>query len=130
VRPIAQPPAGRRRWSRRRHRLLRWLAAATVVLGVAAALLPAQYGITAALLAGLCGFLLAAALVVFLVVPGPGTPGALLRSGTLAGAVLVVCVLLVLSTRGESLQWLWWLGAALAAAWAATALWLARRGDG
>ena len=108
---------------------MRGLGAGAVVLGIATVLLPAQYGLTAALLAGLCGFLLAAALVVFFVVPGPGTVGTLLRSGSLAGAVLVVCVLLVLSTRGESLQWLWWLGAVLAAGWTATALWLGRRGN-
>jgi drug/metabolite transporter (DMT)-like permease len=125
--PRAEPPVGRRRWSRRRHRLLRWLGAAAVVLGVAAVLLPAQYGITAAFLAGLCGFLLAAALVVFFAVPGPGTLGVLLRSPSLGGAVLVVCVLLVLSTRGQSLQWLWWAGTAAAAGWTASALWRARR---
>jgi hypothetical protein len=109
---------------------VRGLGAAAVVLGLAAFLLPAQFGITAGLLAGLCAFLLAAALIVFCVVPGPGTFGTLLRSPSLAGAVLVVCVLLVLTTLGEPLQWLWWLGAALAGGWTAFALWQARRQGG
>jgi hypothetical protein len=123
-----EPPTRRPRWSRRRHRTLRGLGGTAVVLGAGAFLLPAQYGITAGLLAGLSAFLLAAALVVFVLVPGPGTLGTLLRSASLAGSVLVVTVLLVLSTRGQPLEWGWWAAAAGAAVWTASALWLGRRG--
>jgi hypothetical protein len=110
--------------------LLRGLGAAAVVLVAGAFMLPAQYGVTSGLLGGLCGFLFVAALVVFVAVPGPDTFGTLLRSATLGGAVLVVCVLLVLSTRGQPLEWLWWVAVAVAAVWTATALWRARRRDG
>jgi hypothetical protein len=123
----AEPPVRRPRWSRRRHRLLRGLGGAAVVLVAAAFALPAEWGVTAGLLGGLCGFLFVAALVVFFAVPGPDTFRTLLRSPSLGGAVLVVCVLLVLSTRGQPLEWLWWLGAAVAAVWTGTALWRARR---
>jgi hypothetical protein len=127
VMPPAEPPDRAPRWSRRRHRLLRALGAAAVILTAGAFLLPAQWGVTAGLLAGLCGFLLVAALVVFFAVPGPGTLRTLLRSPSLGGAVLVVCVLLLLSTRGGSLEWLWWVGTAAATVWTGTALWQARR---
>jgi hypothetical protein len=126
----AEPPDRRPRWSRRRHRTLRGFGAAAVVLGAAAFVLPAEFAVTAGLLAGLAAFLFAAALVVFLVVPGPDTLATLLRSAPLAGSVLVVTVLLVLSTRGEPLEWLWWLAAAAAAVWFATALWRGRRTGG
>jgi hypothetical protein len=128
--PSAEPPLRPPRWSRRRHRLLRGLGGAVVVLGAGAFLLPAGAAVTSGLLAGLAAFLLVAALVVFLVVPGPDTLGTLLRSTTLAGAVLVVCVLLVLSTRGQPQQWVWWLAAAAAAAWTGNALWQGRRRGG
>ena len=125
--PPAGPATGRPRWSRRRRRLVRGLGAAAVVLGAGAFVLPAEWGVTAGLLAGLAAFLLVAALVVFFAVPGPGTAGTLLRSPSLGGAVLVVCVLLVLSTDGRPFAWLWWLGAAAAAVWTGAALWRARR---
>jgi hypothetical protein len=128
--PPAEPSTRRPRWSRRRHRLVRGLAAAAVVLGGSAFVLPAEWGITSGLLAGLCAFLLVAALVVFFAVPGPGTVGTLLRSPSLGGAVLVVCVLLVLSTRGRPFAWAWWVGAAGAAVWTGAALWQARRPEG
>ena len=128
--PAAEPSDRRPRWSRRRHRTLRGLGAAAVVLGAAAFVLPAEVGVTAGLLAGLSAFLFVVALVVFLVVPGPGTLATLWRSAPLAGSVLVVSVLLVLSTRGEPMEWLWWLAAAAAAVWSATALWRGRRTGG
>ena len=63
----------------------------------------------------------------FVAIPGPGTVDVLLRSLTISGAVLVVAVLLVLSTAGEPLRWLWVLAALAAAAWVGTAFWLTRR---
>jgi hypothetical protein len=102
------------------------LAAGLVVTGIGALTLPGEFSVTATALAGLCAFLLIAATVVFLVVPGPDTLGTLLRSVPLAGAVLVVAVLLLLSTSAE-LRWLWVLIAAAAAAWTASALWRTRR---
>ena len=89
----------RPRWSDRRRRTLVALAAGTVVLGAGAFLLPAEFGVTSGFLAALCGFLLVAATVVFVAVPGPDTLGTLLRTVPLAGAVLVVAVLLLLSAR-------------------------------
>ena len=112
------------RWSDRRRALLRGLGAAAVVLGLGA-FLPDEYGVTSAFLAALCVFLLVVAAVVFVVVPGPGTPGTLLRSLPLAGAVLVVAVLLLLAAPAD-LRPLWWAVTAGAAAWSAAALWLAR----
>jgi hypothetical protein len=109
---------------------VRGLAAATVVLGAAAFAFPPSLGATAGLLAGLCAFLLVAAVAVFVLVPGPDTTGALLEAVPLAGSVLVVTVLLVLSTRGEPFEWLWWTAAAAAALWTATALWRTRRRGG
>ncbi|SDC20503.1 hypothetical protein SAMN05660690_0913 [Geodermatophilus telluris] len=115
-------------WSPRRRRTLGWLAGGAVVLGIAALVLPAQFGVTAAFLAALCGFLFVAALVLFFAVPGPDTTGTLLRSSPLAGAVTVVAVLLWLSTEGQPLRWIWAAAAAGGLVWVATALWLTRRG--
>jgi hypothetical protein len=114
----------RPRWSDRRRRTLAGLAAGAMVFGVGT-LLPDELGVTALFLAALCAFLLVVALVVFVAVPGPGTLDTLLRSTPLAGASLVVAVLLLLSAP-PGLQALWWAGVALAAAWAATALWRTR----
>jgi hypothetical protein len=114
-------------WSARRRRTLIGLALAAVLLGLAGIGLPAQYGVAAVYLSALAAFLLVVAVVVFVAVPGPDTVGVLLRSLTLSGAVLVVAVLLVLSTAGEPLRWLWVLAALAAAAWVGTALWLIRR---
>ncbi|MGY1772391.1 hypothetical protein [Blastococcus sp. SYSU D00813] len=114
-------------WSTRRRRTLMGLALAAVLFGLAGIALPAQYGVAAVFLAALAAFLLVVAVVVFVAIPGPGTVDVLLRSLTISGAVLVVAVLLVLSTAGEPLRWIWVLAAAAAAAWVGTALWLARR---
>ena len=105
------------------------LALGAVAFVAGAIALPAEYGITSAFLAALCGFLLVAATIVFVVVPGPDTLGTLLRSVPLAGAVLVVAVLLVLSTADE-VRWLWMLAAAVAAGWTGFALLDARRSGG
>ena len=117
---------GRPPWSDRRRRTVLALALGIVACGLGAIALPAQYGVTSGLLAVLCAFLLVAATVVFLVIPGPGTLGVLLRSVPLAGAALVVAVLLLLSTSAE-LRWLWSLIAAAAAVWTASAVWHTRR---
>jgi hypothetical protein len=117
---------GRPPWSDRRRRTLLGLALGIVACGLGAIALPAQYGVTSGLLALLCAFLLVAATAVFVVVPGPGTLGTLLRSVPLAGSALVVSVLLLLSTP-EDLRWLWWLTAGAAAAWTAGAARQARR---
>jgi hypothetical protein len=116
-------------WSGRRRRTLLALAFGIVACGLGAVALPAQYGVTSGLLALLCAFLLVAATVVFVVVPGPGTLGVLLRSVPLAGSALVVSVLLLLSTP-EDLRRLWWLTAIAAGAWTAGAAWQARRSGG
>jgi hypothetical protein len=121
------PPEGRPPWSRRRKRLLLWLAVGAVVTGAAALVLPAQYGLTSAFVAALCAFLLVVALVVFVAVPGPDTLQTLLRMPPLAGAVLVVAVLLLLSNAGEPLRRLWVLIALAAAGWTAFAVWENRR---
>ncbi|MFD2092851.1 hypothetical protein [Blastococcus deserti] len=115
-------------WSRRRRRTLLALALGIVLCGLGAIALPAQYGGTSGLLALLCAFLLVSATAVFVVVPGPGTPGILLRSVPLAASALVVAVLLLLSAP-EDLRTLWWLTAAAAAAWTAGAAWRTRRRD-
>ena len=115
-------------WSRRRRRLLTWLALGGVAGGLGAVALPAEAGLTAAFLGALCAFLLVAATVVFLAVPGPDTLGTLVRTPPLAGAVGVVAVLLALSTEGEPLRWLWWTAAGVGAVWVAAAVWLTRRG--
>ena len=117
-------------WSQRRRRLLLGLALGIVAGGLGTIALPAQYGISAAFLAALCGFLLVVALVVFVVIPGPDTLGTLLRATPLAGAVLVVAVLLVLANPAGSLRWLWAVAALLAAGWTGFAVWEARRSGG
>ena len=117
---------GRPPWSDRRRKLLLGLALGAVACGLGMVVLPDQYGITAGILAALSAFLLVAAAVVFVVVPGPDTLGTLLRSVPLAGAALVVAVLLLLSTP-EDLRWLWVLTAVAAAAWTAFAVWETRR---
>jgi hypothetical protein len=115
-------------WSDRRRTTLIGLGAGAVVLG-AGAFLPDEYGVTSAFLAALCAFLLVVATIVFVAVPGPDTLGTLLRSTALAGAVLVVAVLLLLAAPAD-LRPLWWLATAGAGAWTATALWLTRRDGG
>ena len=115
-------------WSGRRTRTLLWLGAGAVVMGLAALALPDEYGATAAVLAALFGFLLVTALIVFIAVPGPGTLETLARSVPLAGAVLVVAVLLLLSTDA-ALRWLWILIALAAAGWTASAVWRTRSSE-
>ncbi|WP_091377478.1 hypothetical protein [Geodermatophilus sp. DSM 45219] len=117
-------------WSARRRRLLLWLAAGAVLAGLGAVGLPGELGVTAAFLAALCAFLFVVALVVFITVPGPDTLGTLLRTSPLAGAVLVVAVLLVLANPAGSLRWLWVVAALAAAAWTAFAVWDTRRTGG
>ena len=116
-------------WSDRRRRALLGLAGGIALFGIGAFVLPDQYGVTSSFLAALCGFLLVVATIVFVVVPGPDTFRTLLHTVPLAGAVLVVAVLLVLSTDAQ-LRWLWLLAAAAAAAWTAFADWEARRAGG
>jgi peptidoglycan/LPS O-acetylase OafA/YrhL len=115
----------RPRWSDRRRRLLAGLTAGAVVLILGAVVLPDELGVTSAFLAALCGFLLLAAVVVFVAVPGPDTLGTLLRTVPLAGAVLVVAVLLLLSAP-EELRVLWWAGVVAGAGWLGYALWQGR----
>jgi hypothetical protein len=115
----------RPRWSDRRRRLLAGLAAGAVVLTLGAVVLPDEFGVTSGFLAALCGFLLLAAVVVFVAVPGPDTLGTLLRTVPLAGAVLVVAVLLLLSAP-EELRVLWWAGVVAGAGWLGYALWQGR----
>ncbi|SFK41652.1 hypothetical protein [Geodermatophilus ruber] len=117
----------RPRWSDRRRRTLLGLAGGALAGGLGAVALPAEYGVTAGFLAALCAFLLVAALVVFVAVPGPDTPRALLHLTPLAGAVLVVAVLLVLANPAGSLRWLWIVAAVLAAGWTAVAVRETRR---
>jgi hypothetical protein len=124
------PPDGRPPWSRRRKRLLLWLAAGTVVTGAGALTLPDELGVTSGFVAALCALLLVAATVVFIAVPGPDTLGTLLRTVPLAGSVLVVAVLLALSNAGQSLRWLWILAAVAAAGWTAFAVWDTHRSGG
>ncbi|SOD94933.1 hypothetical protein [Blastococcus haudaquaticus] len=116
----------RQPWSERRRRLLLGLAGGGLAGGLGAIALPAQYGVTAGLLALLCGFLLLAAAAAFVLVPGPGTAGTLARSVPLAGAACVVAVLLLLSAP-EDVRWLWWSATAATAAWTGGAAWQARR---
>jgi hypothetical protein len=113
-------------WSDRRRRTLLGLAVGIVAFALGAIGLPDQYGVTSASLAALCGFLLVVATVVFLAIPGPGTLRTLFHTVPLAGAVLVVAVLLLLSTSAD-LRWLWSLIAVAAAAWTAAAVWQTRR---
>jgi hypothetical protein len=113
-------------WSTRRRRLLAGLGGGVVLGLLGSVALPAEYGVTALYLAGLCGFLLVVALVVFLVVPGPDTLAELLRMPPLAGAVLVVSLLLVLSNPAGELRVLWIAAAVAAAAWTGFAVWATR----
>jgi hypothetical protein len=115
-------------WSGRRRRTLVGLGAGALVMGLAALALPDEYGATAAVLAALLAFLLVTALVVFVAVPGPGTLETLSRSVPLAGAVLVVAVLLLMSTDA-ALRWLWTLIALAAAGWTASAVWRTRKSE-
>jgi hypothetical protein len=117
---------GRPPWSDRRRRTLLGFALGIVAFGLGAIALPDQYGLTSAFLAALCAFLLVTAAIVFVAIPGPDTLRTLLQTVPLAGAVLVVAVLLLLSTD-EELRWLWSLIAVAAAAWTATAVWQTRR---
>ena len=87
---------------------------------------PDQYGVTAGIVAALCAFLLVAAVVVFVAVPGPGTAGTLARSAPAAGSATVVSVLLLLSTTAAQ-RWIWSLVAGAAAGWTAYAAWETRR---
>ncbi len=116
-------------WSHRRRRLLLGLALGGVLGGLGAVGLPDELGVTAAVLAALCGFLLIVALVVFVAIPGPDTVGTLLDSVSVAGAATVVAVLLLLSTPDEQ-NWLWTSAAAVGAIWTATAIWRSRRPEG
>ncbi len=113
-------------WSNRRRRTLLGLAGATTAFTLGGIGFPGELGATSAILAALCGFLLVVAGIVFVAVPGPGTLGSLMRSVPLAGAVLVVAVLLLLSTPPD-LRWLWIGGVTAGAAWLGAALWEARR---
>jgi hypothetical protein len=115
-------------WSERRRRTLLGLALGIVAFGLGAVVLPDRYALTSTFLAALCALLLVVATVVFVVIPGPGTLTTLLHTVPLAGAVLVVAVLLLLSTPAD-LRWLWSLIVAGAAAWTATAVWQTRRPD-
>ena len=118
-------------WSARRRRLLLWLLLGAVLGALGALGLPGEFGVTAGFLAALSAFLLVVALVVFITVPGPETLGTLLRTPPLAGAVLVVAVLLVMANpTGSSLRWLWVVAAVLAAGWTAFAVWETRRSGG
>jgi hypothetical protein len=117
-------------WSARRRRVLLWLAVGAVLGGLGAVGLPNEFGVTAGFVAALCAFLLVAALVVFITVPGPDTLGTLLRTSPLAGAVLVVAVLLVMANPAGSLRWLWVVAAVAAAGWTAFAVWETRRSGG
>jgi len=116
-------------WSRRRRRTLIGLALGIVAFGLGAIALPDEYGVTSMFLAALCGFLLVVATVVFVAVPGPDTLRTLFRTVPLAGAVLVVAVLLLLSTSTD-LRWLWSLIAVAAAGWTGAAVWETRRSGG
>jgi hypothetical protein len=115
----------RQPWSARRRRTLLGLGALALLMGLAALALPAEYGATAAVLAALFAFLAVTAFVVFVAVPGPGTLRTLARTVPLAGAVLVVAILLLLATDA-ALRWLWILIALAAAAWTASAAWRTR----
>ena len=118
----------RPQWSDRRRRTLLVLGLGIVLGGLGAIGLPAEYGVTAGFLAALCAFLLVAATVVFLAIPGPGTAGVLARSAPVAGSAFVVAVLLLLSTSAD-LRLLWSVVAVVAAGWTAYAVRETRRGD-
>ena len=125
--PAWGAPPPRRRWSRRRTRLLVVLAVLGVLTGIGALTLPDEFGVTSGFAAALCGLLLVAAAVVFVAIPGPGTLGRLVRMPPLAGSVTVVAVLLALSDAGEQLRWVWVLAAVAAGAWTAYAVVDSRR---
>jgi hypothetical protein len=116
-------------WSDRRRRTLLGLALGLVAFGLGAIALPDEYGVTSMFLAALCGFLLVVAVIVFVAIPGPDTLRTLFQTVPLAGAVLVVAVLLLLSTSAD-LRWLWSLIAVAAAGWTAAAVWETRRSGG
>jgi hypothetical protein len=116
-------------WSDRRRRTLIGLGLGIVAFGLGAIALPDEYGVTSMFLSALCGFLLVVAVVVFVAIPGPDTLRTLFHTVPLAGAVLVVAVLLVLSTSAD-LRWLWSLIAVAAAVWTAAAVWETRRSGG
>jgi len=116
-------------WSDRRRRTLLGLALGLVAFGLGAIALPDEYGVTSMFLAALCGFLLVVAVIVFIAIPGPDTLRTLFHAVPLAGAVLVVAVLLLLSTSAD-LRWLWSLIAVAAAGWTAAAIWETRRSGG
>jgi hypothetical protein len=113
-------------WSDRRRRTLLALAGGMMAFTLGGIGFPGEPGATSGILAALCAFLFVVATIVFIAVPGPGTFGTLLRSMPLAGAALVVAVLLLLSTP-EDLRWLWITGTVGAAGWTAVALWENRR---
>ncbi len=113
-------------WSERRRRTVLVLALGVVLGGLGAVGLPGEYAVPAGAVAALCVFLLVAAAVVFVAVPGPGTAGTLARSAPVAGSALVVAVLLLLSTAAQ-LRLVWSLVALAAAAWTGYALWATRR---
>jgi hypothetical protein len=115
-------------WSQRRRRTLLGLGIGTLVFGLGALTLPGEFGAKSVYLTALCAFLLVAAVIVFIAIPGPGTLHALAHTVPLAGAVLVVAVLLLLSV--SNLRWLWALVAVAAAAWTAVAVWETRRSGG
>jgi hypothetical protein len=115
-------------WSQRRRRTLLGLAAGVVLFGLGALTLPGEFGATSLYLSALGAFLLVVAVVVFLAIPGPGTLQQLAQSVPLAGAVLVVAVLLLLSAAG--LRWLWAPVSVAAAVWTAVAVWETRRSGG
>ena len=116
-------------WSHRRRRTLLGLAVGTLVFGLGAIALPDEWGAKAVYLAALCAFLLVVATAVFVIIPGPDTLRTLFHTVPLAGAVLVVAVLLLLSTSAD-LRWLWSLITVAAAAWTAAAVWDTRRSGG
>ncbi len=116
-------------WSDRRRRTLLGLALGLVAFGLGAIALPDEYGFTSMFLAALCGFLLVVALIVFVAIPGPDTLRTLFHTVPLAGAVLVVAVLLLLSTSAD-LRWLWTVITVAAAGWTAAAVWETRRSGG
>jgi hypothetical protein len=115
-------------WSDRRRRTLLGLGVGILVFGIGAIAIPGEIGATSLYLAALCAFLLVVAAIVFVAIPGPGTLHALAHTVPLAGAVLVVAVLLLLSVT--QLRWLWALVSIAAAAWTAVAVWETRRSGG
>ena len=115
-------------WSDRRRRTLLGLGVGILVFGIGAIAIPGEIGATSLYLAALCAFLLVVASIVFVAIPGPGTLHALAHTVPLAGAVLVVAVLLLLSVT--QLRWLWALVSIAAAAWTTVAVWETRRSGG